>query len=109
MIIQIVSCKAPKDNKESVKSLLSAIKKAVFNDLGIEVSGGSITTKDLVGYCTILVEVPDNSDGEKVARYLSQVFFPCNYEILEGTMTEHKCFQWQYAKVNENTIPLDIL
>jgi len=108
MIIQVISMKGPEDTPGAVQGLLETIKDVVKSDLNIDVIGGSITTMDMFGYCTYLVDIPDDTDGKRVGEYLSRAFFPCNYDILQGHMIDHHCFPWQYAKVNQPTQELYI-
>jgi len=106
MIVQVISTKGPEKSEHAVSELLKTIKKSIKADLDIDVLGGSITTGDMYGYCTAVVEVNDEPD--KVGDYLSRVFMPCRYEVLKGSMEDHRMHKWQWAECNKPSVALNI-
>lgn len=86
-LIQVVSIKGPAKTREAVLSFLKCIRHETTANREVTMTGGSITTGDLEGYCTTLIEVPEDTPREKmedIGRALANIMVG-KYEIMKSS------------------------
>lgn len=110
MIIQVVGCKGPEPTRERVEQVLWLLKNYCKDEVEVEMTGGGITTGDVMGYCTYVIEVPDGTPQKQVDRIGACLAMTCigKYSSDQGGLKAHKLPQWYWAAANMGTVELSL-